>query len=235
MTGVLTKENRIPNQTFDNGGNSQCWWKGWIWRFREPRELISRGETWSLLEAFFPWHSCWIQFHFFPLLEIPATVFHLAIGANYVLLLTAIKKCCSILKHKIYVYPELLYSHYESINLLSLGLNQNISMSHIILVQIKILWLKLDFSKDDDANQFSAPRIREIENSLDLATAHWKMLGDLDSFHFPYFCVCLGPLRQYGGRRGENKKSEKPYSCPEMVLVSQLTLGKLFNFIKSQF
>lgn len=74
-------------------------------------------------------------------------------------------------------------------NLLSLGLNQNIS--HVILVQIEIPWLKFNSSKDDDASQFSATRIQEIENSLDLSGySLLKMLGDLDSI-FPIFYILL--------------------------------------------
>lgn len=45
MTGVLIKENRIPNQEFENRGNSQCWRKVWIWRFKELKELLSHGES----------------------------------------------------------------------------------------------------------------------------------------------------------------------------------------------
>lgn len=45
MTGVLIKENRIPNQEFENWENSQCWWKVWIWRFKELMELFFCGES----------------------------------------------------------------------------------------------------------------------------------------------------------------------------------------------
>lgn len=105
-------------------------------------------------------------------------------GTNYILLFSVIRKLCFILKHKIYVHPELLCSLWT--NLPSLGLNKNISTSHIILVHIEIPWLKFNFSKDEDASQFLATRIQEIENSLDLAIALWKIHGDLDSFCFPF-------------------------------------------------
>lgn len=40
-------------------------------------------------------------------------------------------------------------------------LSQNVSMSHVILNQIEIPWLKFNFSKDEYANLFSAPRFKK--------------------------------------------------------------------------
>lgn len=58
-----------------------------------------------------------------------------------------------------------------------------------MLVQIEIPRLKFNFSKDDDVSQFSATRIQEIENSLDLATVYSKMLGDLDSIFSIFYIL----------------------------------------------
>jgi hypothetical protein len=100
-------------------------------RFKEAKEPKKSLEP---LEALFPWHSCSVLFkNSFP--EIPGTISDLASGINYILLFVVIRKLDFIVKHKIYVYPELLYPPLEA-NLLSLSLNQTISMSHVILVWI---------------------------------------------------------------------------------------------------
>lgn len=114
MTGVLIKENRIPNHAFENQGNSHCWWKIWAWRFKEPKGLISHGFSEPLRSILFLAFMLNIIPVFFLFLKFLA-VSYLAVGTNYILLFLAIKKLCFILKHKIYVYSELLYSYYEPI------------------------------------------------------------------------------------------------------------------------